>query len=193
MKTFLKKSIIPLSAILLAILMIGAYFFFFAPKKTEGEKNITVNIVYAENNFSYSVQTNAQTVLEVLKEIDESYDIGLVTESGAYGEFITSLKGVSQDEQNGYYYTYEVKGVEFSSGISTQTIKNNDEITFKYTKDTYNEETWELVSSELQGKGKTDGYVIWGAVLTSISAVLITLGICYVIVKIVKKNKENEQ
>ncbi len=191
MKTFFKKSIIPLSAIMLAVLMIVAYFFFFAPKKTEGEKNITVNIVYAENNFSYEVQTNAQTVLEVLNEIDKTYNIGLVTKSGAYGEYITSLKGVLEDEKNGYYYTYEIKGVDFAQGISTQTIKNGDEITFKYTKDTYNEGTFELLSSELHGKGKTDSYVIWGAVFTSISAVLITLGISYIIVKTFKK-KENE-
>ncbi len=192
MKTFLNKFITPLSAILLAVLMIVAHFAFVAPKETEGEKNITVNIVYAENDFSYNVQTNATTVLEVLNEIDKTYKIGLVTKSDMYGEFITSLKGVSQDEENDYFYTYEIKGLDFASGISIQTIKDGDEITFKYSKDTYNEETWELVSSELQGKGKIDRYVILGAVLTSISAVLITLGICYIIVKTVKKNKENE-
>ncbi len=193
MKTFLKKFILPLSAILLAVLMLVAYYAFVAPKEAEGEKNITLNIVYAENDSSYTVQTNATTVLEALKEIDKAYKIGLVTESGAYGEYITSLKGVSQDEKNGYYYTYEIEGVDFASGISIQPIKNGDKITFKYTKDVYNEETLELLSSELQGKGKTDGYVIWGAVLASISAVLITLAIAYIIVKRVNKAKENEQ
>jgi hypothetical protein len=192
MKNFLKKAIVPISAIVLALIMIASYFLFVAPKATEGEKSITVEIVYAENNFTYTVETDAETVYEVLVELDTVYEIKLVTTDSVYGKYVSSLKGVSENDELGYYYTYSIKGIDFAGGISTQTIKNGDVITFKYSKDSY-DENFNLISSELQGKGETSSYVKLGLVFALISAVLIALAITYTIVKIVKKSNKNEQ
>ena len=73
MKTFYKKLIVAVFSLLIAVCLMGSYFLFLAPKASEGEKNITVKIVYAENSFSYKVNTNTQTVLELLKEMDNEY------------------------------------------------------------------------------------------------------------------------
>lgn len=188
MKTYLKKALIPVIAIIVAITMAVIYVACFAPKKIDGEKSVSVEIVYQENSFKYNVDTNAQTVYELLVELDEAYDIGLVCEDSTYGKFIKSLKGVEQNEAQGIYYTYEIKGLDFANGISTQTIKDGDVITFKYTKDTY-DENWNLVSSELQGKGSVDSYVTYGVVFASIIGVLLALALAYGLVVIIKSKK----
>ena len=188
MKTYLKKALIPAIAIFIAITMAVVYFAFIAPKKIDGEKNVTVEIVYQENTFKYDVDTNAQTVYELLVEIDEVYDIKLVCEDSSYGKFIKSLKGVAQNEEEGIYYTYSIKGVEFASGISYQTINDGDVITFKYSKDTY-DENFNLINSELKGKGSVDAYLTYGVVFASIIGVLVLLSISYGVVLIIKSKK----
>ena len=188
MKTYLKKALIPVIAVIVAITMSVIYATCFAPKKIDGEKNVSVEIVYQENSFKYDVDTNAQTVYELLVEIDEVYDIKLVCEDSTYGKFIKSLKGVSQNEEEGIYYTYTIEGLDFANGISQQTINDGDIITFKYTKDTY-DENWNLISSELQGKGSVDFYVTCGVVFASIIGVLIALASAYGVVVIIKSKK----
>ncbi|MBR5438726.1 MAG: DUF4430 domain-containing protein [Clostridia bacterium] len=188
MKTFLKKALIPVIAIIVAVTMAVIYATCFAPKKIDGEKSVLVEIVYQENSFKYDVDTNAETVYELLVELDETYDIGLVCEDSSYGKFIKSLKGVEQNETQGIYYTYEIKGLDFANGISIQTIKDGDIITFKYTKDTY-DENWNLVSSELQGKGAVDSYVTYGVVFASVIGVLVALALAYGLAIIIKSKK----
>lgn len=189
MKTYFKKALVPIIAIIVAITMAVIYVACFAPKKIDGEKSVSVEIAYQENSFKYDVDTNAQTIYELLVELDEAYDIGLVCEDSTYGKFITSLKGVAQNEAQGIYYTYEIKGLDFANGISIQTIKDGDVITFKYTKDTY-DENWNLVSSELQGKGMVDSYVTYGVVFASIIGVLVALALAYGLVIIIRSKKE---
>ncbi|MBO5925934.1 MAG: DUF4430 domain-containing protein [Clostridia bacterium] len=191
MKTFLKNFIVPIIAIVLAIITMVCYAFFVAPKKTDGEKAITLKIEYLENQFEYEIYTNATTVYEVLVELNEVYDIKLIVNDSAYGKYVTSLKGVSEDGNNGYYYTYSIKGIDFASGISVQTIKDGDVITFKYSKDTYNE-NFELVSSELQGKGENDKYKTLAVVFCLVASILATTAIAFVIVKTVNRKKNNE-
>ena len=71
MKTYFKKALIPVIAVIVAITMSVIYATCFAPKKIDGEKSVSVEIVYQENSFKYDVDTNAQTVYELLVEIDE--------------------------------------------------------------------------------------------------------------------------
>ena len=188
MKTYFKKALIPVIAVIVAITMAVIYATCFAPKKIDGEKSVSVEIVYQENSFKYDVDTNAQTVYELLVEIDEVYDIKLVCEDSMYGKFIKSLKGVSQNEEEGIYYTYTIEGLDFANGISVQTINDGDIITFKYTKETY-DENWNLISSKLQGKGNVDLYVTYGVVFASIIGVLVALAIAYGVVAIIKSKK----
>ena len=191
MKNFYKKLIVGISVILVAVCCIGAYYAFLAPKAQKGEKNITVKIVYAENEFSYNVNTNKETVLELLKEMDKTYELLLETEDSSYGEFITSLKGVKQDEVKGYYYVYTIKGVDFASGASTQTIKDGDVIEFKYLYTLY-DENWQEISSDLKGKGKTASYEITKVIFICVSLILCLAGILYLVVNFINRNKNEK-
>lgn len=189
MKNCIKNFLIPIVAISIAVVMALVYFAFIVPHKNSGDKTITVEIVYEENSFSYDVKTDKETVYELLVETDETYNLQLQCEEGAYGQYITSLKGVKQDDTNGYYYVYTIKGLDFAMGISTQTIKDGDVITFKYVSEVY-DENWNLVSQTLKGKGDTDNYVKVGVVFACVCGVLVMLAVALCVVKMVNKNNE---
>ena len=143
--------------VLVAAIMAVCYFSFFMPKAVSGDKNVTLKINYAENNYEYKLSTNGNTVLELLEEYNDIYNLGLVTENSSYGAYITSLKGVSQDNEKGYYYSYTLNG-GYADGISIQTIKDGDVIVFNYSHTVY-DENWNVLSDNLMGKGETATYI----------------------------------
>jgi hypothetical protein len=157
------KFIFLVATVVLSAVIIAVYFFLIAPKNVGGDKEITLEINYLENSYAYTITTDKETVLEMLIEYNDVYDLQLQTQGGAYGEFITSLKGVSQDEKNGYYYVYTLNH-GYASGISTQTIKDGDVIIFDYCHQVY-DENFNLISSSLKGKGQTANYVITGVIM----------------------------
>ena len=189
MKNLLKntKLLLLLGSIVIAVIMSLVYVLGVMPKPVQGEKDVTLKIVYADNSYEYSLSTDKETVLEVLKEYDDIYDLQLVTENGVYGEFITSLKGVSQDEDNGYYYTYSLNG-GYAEGISVQTIKDGDVLEFKYTHTVYDSD-WNVVSDTLVGKGETAKYTKTAIILFSIAGIVLIAGATYFIVSKIKEKK----
>ena len=189
MKKLLKntKLLLLIGSIAVALVMVLVYVFAVMPKPVEGAKTVTLKIKYAENDYEYELSTDKLTVLEVLKEYDDIYDLQLVTENGVYGEFITSLKGVSQDEDNGYYYTYSLNG-GYAEGISVQTIKDGDVLEFKYTHTVYDSD-WNVVSDTLVGKGETAKYTKTAIILFSIAGIVLIAGATYFIVSKIKEKK----
>ena len=190
MKNFLKKSIIPIIIVAVSAIMMLLYFTCFMPKVNSGDKAVTVKIVYLDNSFEYSAKTDKNTVLDLLIELDEVYDLGLVYEESEWGAFITSLKNVEQDTVNGYYYVYEIKGLDYAQGISIQTIKDGDVITFKYQKDTY-DDNWNVIDSTLGGKGDADKHFTTKIIVIGVFSVLALLSVAYLVVSNIKKKDEN--
>ena len=96
MKNLLKntKLLLLLSSILVAVIMALVYFIGVMPKPVSGEKDLSLKIVYADNSYEYSLSTDKETVLEVLQEYNEIYDLELITQDSEWGAFIVSLKGV---------------------------------------------------------------------------------------------------
>lgn len=189
MKKLLKntKLLLLIASVLVAVTMSLIYVFAVKPKPIEGEKQITLKIFYADNSYEYSLSTDKETVLEVLKEYNDIYDFMLVTEIGPYGEFITSLKGVGQDESKGYYYSYTLNG-GYANGISIQTIQDGDVLEFKYSFTEYDSD-WNVISDTLMGKGETAGYIKTAIVLFSIAGVILVAGVAYFIVLKIKEKK----
>lgn len=190
MKKILKntKLLLLLGSILVAVIMSLVYLLGVMPKPVQGEKDITLEIVYADNSYKYSLSTDKETVLEVLQEYNDIYDLQLITQDGDFGEFIISLKGVEQDEVNGYYYTYTLND-GYANGISMQTVKDGDVITFKYLYTEY-DENWNVVSETLKGKGATASYVKTAIILFSIAGVVLVAGVAYFVVSKIKENKK---
>lgn len=175
------KIVVLLSTIVVALITVLAYLLFIMPKPVVGEKNLTLKINYSENNYEYSLTTNGDTVIDVLNQYNDIYELKLVTESSAYGEFITSLKGVRQDEEKGYYYTYTLNG-GYADGISTQTVKDGDVLEFNYVCTVY-DENWNVVSQTFGGKGETASYVKIAIIAFSIAGVILVAGVCYFLVQ----------
>ena len=191
MKNFIKKFIVPIITITVAVILTAVYFIAIMPKATDGEKSVVINLNYKENEFEYKFKTDANTVLELLLEVDEVYDIGLETTSSIYGEYVTSLKGVSEDAENGYYYSYKIVGVEFANGISIQTIKDGDVITFEYGKSTY-DENFNLIDFSYQGKGQTSNIEKLQVAFICISFVLVLTAVLYGVIIIIKGRKNGK-
>ena len=191
MKNFIKKFIVPIITIIVAVILTAVYFIAIMPKATDGEKSVVINLNYKENEFEYKVKTDANTVLELLLEVDEVYDIGLEMASSIYGEYVTSLKGVSVDAENGYYYSYKIVGVEFANGISIQTIKDGDVITFEYGKSTY-DENFNLIDFSYQGKGQNSNIEKLHVAFICISFVLVLTAVLYGVIIIIKGRKNGK-
>lgn len=189
MKKLLKntKLLLLLGSIVVAVVMSLVYVFGVMPKPVAGEKEITLKINYADNAYEYTLTTDEETVLEVLQEYNEIYDLKLVTQDSQYGAFITSLKGVDQDETKGYYYSYSLNG-GYALGVSTQTIEDGDILEFRYSYTEY-DENWNVVSDTLMGKGETESYVKTAIILFSIAGVILIAGVAYFVVAKIKEGK----
>lgn len=190
MKKLLKntKLLLLIASIIVAITMALIYVFAVMPKGVEGEKNITLKINYAENQYAYNLTTDKETVLDVLQEYNDVYDLKLVTEDSEYGAFIVSLKGVEQDTEKGYYYSYTLNG-GYALGISTQTIKDGDVLEFRYSYTEY-DENWNIVSDTLMGKGETASYVKTFVIMISIAGVILIAGVAYFIVCKIREKRD---
>ena len=69
----MKKRAIVISAILLLMLFIGAFFLYrnYLPKTKEGEKSITVTVVHGDGSSKdFDLQTNSEYLREALEEQD---------------------------------------------------------------------------------------------------------------------------
>ena len=95
-------------------------------KKTEAEKTIKVMVYNKEEKEIYNdkIKSNKKKLVDVLKQ---AKDLELKTETGDYGEYVVSIKGISQEDD--YYWNYYV-----NDKYSDVGIKNNDEIKFKLEK-----------------------------------------------------------
>lgn len=192
-KNVIAKICISVAAIVIALVTTIVYFVCVMPRPVEGNKTLSLTIEYANTKYEYDdLKTDTGTVLEFLREYDEILDLGLVTESGMYGEFITALKETPQDESKGYYYTYTVND-GYADGISTQTIKDGDKIVFKYEHSVY-DENWNLISSDLiDGKPNNESSFDIKYVLIPLICLLFAYGIVFLIVTLVKHNKNKNE
>ena len=126
MKVFIKKALVPIIAIVIASVMVVCYFVFVLPKLNEGEKHITLEIVYSNMKYKYEETSKANTIYELLLDLNDKCNLEVVVEDSAYGKFLMSIKGIAQNESQGLYYVYSVTDVEFASAIDVQTFKDGD-------------------------------------------------------------------
>ncbi len=147
-KSLLATIIVCVLALAVIATMLLVYFLAVVPAKTQGEKSIRLCITYANEEYEYDIKTNATTIAELITEQNTTLDLGAVWQEGAYGKFLTALKGVEQDPIEGAYYTYDVNG-EYCLAIDVQTIVDGDVVTFKYGVTTYDDD-WNATNYTLK-------------------------------------------
>lgn len=190
--------IVPVIFLAAAAVMLIAYGLSL-PKTDNGEKTLTLEIKYADKSFVYEeLTTDKGTVLELLREYDDLLELGLITESSAFGEYITSLKGTAENDGEGYYYTYKLDGQYALLGVSEQSLTKEDGsaysvITFEYGAQNY-DDSWNITSTALAPGG--DGSIAatpepgqkYSLIIVGAAAGVIALGgIAYLVFSALKK------
>lgn len=95
---------------------------------SESEQEETISITISENNQEEIVAEEEVPVEEgeILYDVmEENFDIE-ATEGG----FITSIEGVSQNEEEGKYWMYYVNGEMAEVGAQDYELEPGDEVTF---------------------------------------------------------------
>lgn len=190
--------IVPVIFLAAAAVMLIAYGLSL-PKTDNGEKTLTLEIKYADKSFVYEeLTTDKGTVLELLREYDDLLELGLITESSAFGEYITSLKGTAENDGEGYYYTYKLDGQYALLGVSEQSLTKEDGsaysvITFEYGAQNY-DDSWNITSTALAPGG--DGSIAatpepgqkYSLIIVGAASGVIALGgIAYLVFSALKK------
>lgn len=108
----------------------------FAPKPQSGEKSITVTLT--DNNgvdTVYEHNTNAEYLLEAIREID---GLDILGEDKEYGFYISAVNGITADYNiDQSYWAIYVNGEYGSYGIESQPITDGDAFSLVYERDGY--------------------------------------------------------
>lgn len=119
-----KKSIFTLICLSLMMLLISC--------SNTVESNIRIAINDYEKNEIYNqeIKTEKTKLIDVLEELD----IDLKCESGQYGAYITSIKGLEQkeDDKGVYYWSYYVDDTYATTGVSACNVEDGKKYTFNY-------------------------------------------------------------
>ena len=95
---------------------------------TGNEKTVTITVSNKENQevFNENLETNSNYLLEILEETE---DLNVVTESGPYGAYITSINGIVQGDN--FYWTYYIDNEYATTGVSTCEVEEGKTYSFK--------------------------------------------------------------
>ncbi len=100
------------------------------------EIEVLLQIVSLNDVEDYAVSiTDGATVEQVMQKAKGR---GLTYEKksfGSIGAYITTINGLEEDPQSGFYWIYSVNGVTATAGISQQTVTARDTITWNYEKE----------------------------------------------------------
>ena len=125
-----------IALIVLAALIVGRIFIYseFGPKKTEGEKQITIEVVDNEGKSTvYELRTDAKSLQEAM---DEAEGLTYSGTEGQYGLMIDTVNGVKADYSvDQSYWGFYVNGEYCNYGIKEQPVIDGDEFQIAYTID----------------------------------------------------------
>lgn len=113
-----------ISLIVLAVLAAAffAVYVIFSDKPVEGQKNITVEIIFADGTSkSYDIKTTA----EFLRDALEEKNLVAGTES-EFGLFVLTVDGVTADESKQEWWSFSKNGEALMTGIDTTPIFDGD-------------------------------------------------------------------
>lgn len=96
----------------------------------EGEKTVILEVKAEENSVSFTINTNAETVGEALKENN------LVDgEKGAYGLYIKSVNGIVADyNADQSYWAFYKDGSYMQTGVDKAGFESGEHYELVYTK-----------------------------------------------------------
>lgn len=125
-----KKLIIGLATLLVVLVAaVGAIFAFTRPETSDGAKNVTVEIVYADKTEKeYDISTDAEYLADAL------YEKKLITDEEYKTGFYTVIDGVTADYNADKAWWCVTKGGQMIEvGMNEQPIADGDAFEITYT------------------------------------------------------------
>lgn len=123
-----KRILISAGVLLLAAAMILA-FMTFSKKPVEGSKTISISITHKDGNEKkFTLHTDAEYLLDAIKEYDEDL---LQGEQGQYGLYIKTIDGYTCNETAQEWWGYTKSGEYVETGVELTPIYDGDSYEFK--------------------------------------------------------------
>lgn len=132
-KTMKNKTIIAIAVVCAVVAILSMVYFIFSEKTTEGQKDITIEVVNsAGESAMYKVNTDAEYLRQAM---DEAEGLEYSGEESEYGLMVTTVNGeVADYNANGAYWAFNVNGSYCNYGIDSQPVNDGDEFQIVYTK-----------------------------------------------------------
>ena len=123
-----KSILVAVGVLLLAAAMIAAYFTF-VKKPVEGSKTIEISITHKDGaEKKFTLHTDAQYLLDAIKEYDEDL---LQGEQAQYGLYIKTIDGYTCNETAQEWWGYTKAGAYVETGVELTPIYDGDSYEFK--------------------------------------------------------------
>lgn len=127
-----KKIVIAVAILAVAAVLFGGIYAAFAPKASQGAKEITVEVVdNEEKSTTYTVKTDAEYLRQALEETK-----GLTVEGteSEYGLMVDTVNGLTADfNVDGSYWAFYVDGEYCNYGVDTQPVEDGQAYQIVYT------------------------------------------------------------
>lgn len=130
-----KKIIVGISALVIAILVLGNIFLQNRPQPQTGTKAYTLEVIDDQGTEkSYSGKTDAEYLSGVMEELQAQGDFSFEGETSEYGLFISTVNGLTADyDTNGAYWSIMVNGEYGQYGADAQPVADGDDFQLVYT------------------------------------------------------------
>ena len=127
-----KSKIIGIIVLVALVATMAVTYVSFSEKTVEGQKNITIEVVMAdETNTVYEVATDGEYLIDAMQAAEGLTFDG---EDGPYGMSVSHVNGVRADYTlDGAYWGFYVNNEYCNYGISEQPIEDGDEFSIVYT------------------------------------------------------------
>ena len=117
-----RKILLAVAALVVAVLVLAAAYFAFAPKGAGGEKTITVDVVLLDGSDTQTTITTSEEFLRGALEQEQM----IAGEESEYGLFVTTVNDVTADDSKEQWWCITKGGEMVSTGVDTTPIADGD-------------------------------------------------------------------
>ncbi|MEG2769932.1 MAG: DUF4430 domain-containing protein [Oscillospiraceae bacterium] len=130
MKKNKKILLLAVSLVLVVALCIGAYFIFI-PKATQGQKNIEVCVIVADETVkTEKIKTDEEFLRGAIEK-----PLALKGSDSEYGMFVTEVDGIVADDAKKEWWCFSKDGEMLNTGIDSTPIADGEK--YEITLSTY--------------------------------------------------------
>ncbi|MCD8325452.1 MAG: DUF4430 domain-containing protein [Lachnospiraceae bacterium] len=127
-----KKGLIAVLILVVLIAVFAVVYSVMSPSSSQGSKSLTIEVIDNEGvTTTYSVQTDAEYLRQVMDETEGLTYEGTESE---YGMYVETVNGVTADyNTDGAYWAFYVDGEYCNFGIDSQPVNDGEVYTIEYT------------------------------------------------------------